>query len=66
VIRLAVKFNAGGASQCPGAGDASISMSGANVLGGARVYQCWYRDAAAFCQAETFNLTNAVQTTWQP
>jgi hypothetical protein len=31
-----------------------------------RTYQCWYRNAAAFCQPATFNLTNGIQTTWQP
>ena len=66
VIRLAVKTNVAGASQYPQVGDASISLSGSIVLGAARVYQCWYRDSAAFCQADTFNLTNAVRATWQP
>lgn len=66
VFRMLLKTNVSGASQCPQAGDMSISVLGVNVLGGARVYQCWYRDSAAFCQAETFNLTNGVQATWQP
>jgi len=26
----------------------------------------WYRNAAAFCSAETFNLTNGVLATWSP
>ncbi|MEY4775009.1 MAG: hypothetical protein RIT40_2044, partial [Planctomycetota bacterium] len=29
-------------------------------------YQVWYRNAAAFCSAETFNLTNGVLATWSP
>jgi hypothetical protein len=34
--------------------------------GGVRTYQAWYRNAAAFCSAATFNLTNAVEVTWTP
>jgi hypothetical protein len=33
---------------------------------GVRTYQAWYRNAAAFCTASTFNLTNGVQLTWGP
>jgi hypothetical protein len=32
---------------------------------GTRTYQCWYRNAAAFCTPSTFNLTNGVLITWQ-
>jgi hypothetical protein len=66
ITRLYVKINVAGASQGPHAGDGSISILGANVAGASRVYQCWYRDSAAFCQAETFNLTSALQVTWLP
>jgi hypothetical protein len=66
VIRLGTKANAGGASQYPAAGDTGISVRGANVAGNVRTYQCWYRNAAAFCQPETFNLTNGWQATWTP
>ncbi|MBL8858741.1 MAG: hypothetical protein JNL28_09565 [Planctomycetes bacterium] len=66
VTRLFVKSNSSGASQCPELGDASISILGTAGIGAARVYQCWYRDAAAFCTTATFNLTNAIQATWQP
>jgi hypothetical protein len=31
-----------------------------------RAYQLWYRDAASFCTASTFNLTNAVEIAWEP
>ena len=33
---------------------------------GTRTYQVWYRNAAAFCNAETFNLTNGVEVVWVP
>ncbi|MCY2958562.1 MAG: hypothetical protein NTY35_00190, partial [Planctomycetota bacterium] len=52
VIRLGTKTNA--------------AVKGANVAGNVRTYQCWYRNAAAFCTVDTFNLTNGVQATWQP
>jgi hypothetical protein len=29
-------------------------------------YQIWYRNAAAFCTASTFNLSNGTQVTWAP
>jgi hypothetical protein len=66
IVRLGTKTNASGASAYPAAGDASISVKGANSAGAVRDYQCWYRNAAAFCTASTFNLTNAVQVTWSP
>jgi hypothetical protein len=65
-IRLAPKNNVLGASQYPDAGDAAISVRGTDAAGDVRTYQCWYRNAAAFCQPETFNLTNGVRTTWIP
>jgi hypothetical protein len=66
VIRLGTKLNAGGASSYPAAGDLTISVKGLNSVGAVRDYQCWYRNAAAFCTASTFNLTNGIQVTWQP
>jgi hypothetical protein len=44
----------------------SISVRGSNVGGNVRTYQAWYRNIAAFCTTDTFNLTNGVETTWQP
>jgi len=35
------------------------------TLGSLRHYQVWYLNAAAFCTASTFNLTNGVSVTWQ-
>ena len=66
VIRLATKTNVNGASQYPEPGDQSVSVRGLIPLGGGvtRTYQAWYRNAAAFCNPETFNLTNAVRVDW--
>ena len=66
ILRLGAKTNAGGASSYPGAGDVPISVKGANAAGNLRQYQCWYRNAAPFCTPSTFNLTNGVETTWNP
>jgi hypothetical protein len=66
VVRLATKTNAGGGSQYPSGLDTPISVRGFNSAGAVRTYQCWYRNAAAFCTNETYNLTNGVETTWQP
>jgi hypothetical protein len=66
IIRLGTKTNAAGSSQYPVIGDAPISVRGADAAGNVRTYQCWYRNAAAFCQPETFNLTNGWQATWLP
>ncbi len=65
IIRLGTKQNAAGASQYPDAGDALISIRGSIPGAGAtRTYQVWYRNAANFCNAETFNLTNGVMIVW--
>jgi hypothetical protein len=64
VIRLGTKSNTGGASSYPGGGDPPVSVRGLCVAGDVRTYQVWYRNAAAFCTASTFNLSNGVQVTW--
>ncbi len=64
VVRLGTKTNAAGMSQYPGAGDASVSVRGVVAAGDQRVYQVWYRNAAAFCTVSTFNVTNGVSVTW--
>jgi len=66
VVRLGTKFNAGGASQYPVGADPLISVRGLVTVPGTRTYQCWYRNAAAFCTASTFNLSNGLQLVWQP
>jgi len=64
IVRLGTKSNSAGRSRYPAAGDASISVRGLVAAPGTRHYQCWYRNAAAFCTPSTFNLTNAVIVTW--
>jgi len=64
VTRLGTKTNVAGVSQYPAAGDVPISVLGGLAPGDVRVYQVWYRNAATFCTADTFNLTNGLQLTW--
>ncbi|MBL8857151.1 MAG: DNRLRE domain-containing protein [Planctomycetes bacterium] len=65
ILRLGVKFNTAGASQYPDLGDPSISVKGlVTTPGSVRHYQGWYRDAATFCNPETFNFTNGLTVTW--
>ncbi len=66
ITRLGTKTNAGGASTYPGIGDQSVSQRGVVLGAGMREYQVWYRNAATFCTASTFNLTNGLQVTWVP
>lgn len=48
-------------------GNGALNFVPVNVFAGAtRHYQGWYRDAAPFCTADTFNLTSAFGTVWQP
>jgi hypothetical protein len=66
VTRLGTKNNALGVSTYPVAGDLSVSVKGLITLPGTRYYQVWYRNAAAFCSASTFNLTNGLTVVWNP
>lgn len=66
VVRLGTKLNAAGASHYPAIGDALVSVRGVIAAPGTRDYQAWYRNSAAFCTAQTFNLSNAVEVTWIP
>ncbi|MCY2961749.1 MAG: hypothetical protein NTY35_16435 [Planctomycetota bacterium] len=69
VLRLSIR-NASGGSVAFGysvPGDPGIASQGQVPASGAtRYYQHWYRDAAPFCTAGTFNLTNAVRIDWLP
>lgn len=66
VIRLGTKTNASGSSEYPVGSDASVSLRGSiTAAGSVRTYQCWYRNVAAFCQVEAFNLTNGLSVTWE-
>ena len=64
VIRLSTRFNVGGASQYPDAGNPSVSVRGLVTAPGTRTYQVWYRNAATFCTPSTFNLTNGIEIGW--
>jgi len=64
IIRIGTMTNATGASQYPAAGDPAISVRGLVTSPGTRTYQVWYRNAAAFCNVGTFNLTNGLTVTW--
>lgn len=68
VVRRAVKTGVNGfATWGASAGDAPLSLSGGlSASGGARLYQVWYRDSAAFCGNATANLSNAVRVVWTP
>jgi len=65
VTRLGTKTNGQGSSGYPLGGDLSVSVQGSCTPGATRIYQIWYRNAAAFCTASTFNLSNGWQITWQ-
>jgi Tol biopolymer transport system component len=66
IIRLSTKFNTSGASQYPSTGDPAVSVRGLVTGPGTRTYQVWYRNAAQYCTADTFNLTNGLILTWSP
>jgi hypothetical protein len=63
VIRLGTHVNVQGASRHPAPG-AQVSVQGAVTSPGTRVYQVWYRNAAAFCTPSTFNLSNGLRVLW--
>jgi hypothetical protein len=66
-IRLGYKINVGGTSSYPTGADLPVSVKGAIPAAGAtRFYQTFYRNAAAFCTPDTFNLTNAIVMVWTP
>ena len=65
VVRIATTLADGsGASSYPQGGDPSVSVRGLVAAPGTRTYQVWYRNAAAFCTSDTFNLTNGVSVLW--
>ncbi len=64
VNRLGMKTNAAGASQYPAGGDPSVSVRGLVTTPGTRTYQACYRNAALFCTASMFNLSNGLLVTW--
>ena len=66
LLRLKTVVQTGGGSELPAAGDPSLSMLGQVTQPGTRTYQVWYRNPAAFCTSDTYNLSNGVRVTWTP
>src|SRR5262249_4591084 len=66
LIRIGPKFNVGGTSQYPDAGEPPISIATYLQAGDTRTYQVLYRDATSVCGLDNVNLTNAWMLTWQP
>jgi hypothetical protein len=64
VVRLGTATNAAGRSAYPFGTFPSVSVKGFITAPGTRTYQVWYRNAAAFCTASTFNLSNGVSIVW--
>ncbi len=65
VIRLGTKLNAANSSSYPVGGDLPISVRGmVTGVGTVHTYQVSYRNAAAFCNPETYNLSNGLSITW--
>ena len=65
-MRLGTKLNVAGSSSYPTGSEAAVSVRGLVTAPGSRAYQVWYRNAAAFCSASTFNLTNGWWLVWLP
>jgi len=66
VVRLGTKLNVAGSSSYPTGSEVAVSVRGLVTAPGSRAYQVWYRNAAAFCSASTFNLTNGWWLVWSP
>lgn len=67
VKRITTRFASGGTLHYPGPGDAALSIAGMVSSSAAlQYYQAWYRDAAPFCTAGTFNSSNGTIVTWRP
>jgi len=66
VRRLGTRPIIGGFSIFPDTGNPVLSVLGLVTTPGERFYQVWYRNAAGFCTASTFNLSNGLRVTWAP
>jgi hypothetical protein len=68
IIRMGIVFPTGNSASYPGGlTPAPIHVAGAPIAAGdLRHYQCWYRDAVAFCAPDTFNLTQGLSVTFGP
>ena len=64
-VRLAIRSNVGGASSIPAAGDPVLHLMGNITAPITHTYQALYRDNnASFCNASTYNLSNALFIVW--
>jgi hypothetical protein len=68
IVRLGQSQAVSGTSQYPAAGQLPIAQRGQIPAGGGvtRVYQSRYRNAAAFCTPESFNISNGIALEWLP
>jgi hypothetical protein len=67
VIRLGTKVAVAGALSYPVGADPTVSVKGLVTTPGAtNTYQIWYRNAAAYCTPQTFNLSNGLSVVWMP
>jgi len=68
ILRLGVVFPTAGSASYPGGLTPNpITVGGGPIVAGnTKYYQCWYRDAIAFCTASTFNTSNGVGLVWGP
>lgn len=66
ITRLATHVNTSGFSRYPQAAEPLLSSFPGVAAGVTRHYQVWYRDAAAWCSAATWNLSNGLSVTWAP
>ncbi|MCY2960172.1 MAG: PQQ-dependent sugar dehydrogenase [Planctomycetota bacterium] len=67
VQRLAVvDVQGGSAAFGSGAGGSLSALGSIPAEGAVRTYQAWYRNAAVYCTASAFNLTNGLRVTWIP
>jgi len=66
LVRLGTRAASAGEATYPSSGSPTVSVRGLVTPGAVRYYQARYRNSAAFCTVETFNLTNAIRVNWIP
>jgi hypothetical protein len=65
-VRLVTRYAPGGVLDFPGPGDAPLSLIGGVSAGQTLYYGARYRDAATFCGAPTYNMSNTISAFWRP
>ncbi len=67
IIRLGTSPSIANVAVYPQGAQLPVSVRGAiPPAGGTFFYQCWYRNAAAFCTPATSNRTNGLRIVWTP